>query len=458
MTPTSRQPLPARLQLRQSGFVGAALLPSAPRPAALGGDTDTTLLPALQLPVPVGVAPRLIPATQSAVAVVAPPGPTIIDATWTEVPERLLGQSSLDALIRWAETSRANDLTIESGRPIQGKIFGRYRPITRRPLDDSEVRGLLEVIYRGNANTLLLDGSSIRTSYVVLLDPATRQTLRNRATIMSCRTPAGQGTSIVIRLLPRTVPHVYNDLGLEPDIVRGFDFKYGMGIFGGKTESGKTTALAAMMRQSMTAPGFDRKIMHFGRPIEFTFADIAPSAAITQVEVPTDIATFALAMETAMSSTPDLIVIEEVNNKDTMSAMNEAVSTGHAVVGSLHITSIAATPQRISSFYNDPNEQIRRVYEAFEEMQIIVVQRLERAVRGGDPAKPDGRVGMREWLKFDQSLRGQLLRAPPHEWPEMLRKMVREHGQTMEASARKLFEAGRITKHSFAAIQEGRLL
>jgi defect-in-organelle-trafficking protein DotB len=239
-------------------------------------------------------------------------------------------------------------------------------------------------------------------------------------------------------------------------LVDAFDFKYGLGMMCGKMESGKTVSLAALMNNDLSRPGNCRKKLHMGSPIEYLFDRHPGADLIFQKEIPAAVANYPLALKAAKSETPDTLIMEEVNDLETMSMIIDAATSGIGVWGTLHISRIAAMPGTMMTYYPDADQREGRLYAAFEAMQVIVVQRLEPAIKDGDDSKPDGRCCLREYLVFDEAMRNKVLERPTREWSRVLNSLVADHGCSMLDSARELHAEGRLSHSVLSRIESGR--
>lgn len=378
---------------------------------------------------------------------------TFHDISWVDAPPRFEQKSHLDQLLLWAEANNVNDLTLDSNRPPYGKRAGRYRPLTQRPLDNAEMAIITNAVYKGSATTEARN-APIRVSYNVMKDIRTRVSLRSRVTITSCRSDGADGFSVTIRLLNDRIPHVVDDINIESVLLDAYNFKYGAAYMLGKVESGKTTLQCSLIDYRAAQEYFSQKIIHFGSPIEFNFDHRSNSALITQIEVPRDVPSYAIGLKAAMSQTPDRIVNEEVNDRDTMDMMLDAAVTGVAVEGTLHTDGVAHLLDRVGSFYaGDRDLALARQFAAIETIQVAVFQRLEPGIIDGNPERPSSRrCALREFLVFDQGMRDALLAVQSHQWAGKLRDLLRAHGQPLEAAATKAFDNGLISRLTFDAV------
>lgn len=163
--------------------------------------------------------------------------------------------------------------------------------------------------------------------------------------------------------------------------------------------SGKSTALASVIRYQ--AEREEIKFLTLENPIEFPLAEIkTDSATIYQIEVPTHIKSFKQGIEEYMRHSPDVIVVGEMRDAETMSAGILASVTGHQVMGTLHSTGFANTINRVVN--NLPAEEAAAMrHDLIDSLRMVFTQRLLPT--------PDGkRTAVREWLVCDAYVRKKL--------------------------------------------------
>lgn len=373
------------------------------------------------------------------------------DVIFRDAPKQWVNVKQAHALLLWCREQSINDVTMGTGRRIIGKRHGSYRPIIKDTLTSADMDFFLRTFKEGAAISL---GDTYRGRYRFLLDTDTGQRFRLRVTA-SHLTGSAEGQTVTLRLIPDTIP-TSEQLDIPQHLLDAFDYKYGLGFVCGKMESGKTWTVAALLHERLARPDYNRKILHFGSPIEFLFDQHAGCDHIFQYEIPETIKTYPDALKMAKSATPDLMVLEEVNDLETMSMIIDAAQSGIAVKGTLHISRVSELPLAMQTYFPDADQREGRLYSVAEALRVILVQRLEPAIRDGDPTLHDGRVCVREYLEMDEGMRSALLERPTREWPRLLRKFVSDHGCSMIDSARLLHTAGRISDDTMTRIETGR--
>lgn len=148
----------------------------------------------------------------------------------------------------------------------------------------------------------------------------------------------------VFRAIPTVVPD-FDDLGL-PEVIRSFiDSEAGLYLFIGVTGSGKSSSLAALIK--LAKEKYAKKITTIEAPIEFRHTSSKSLIVQREVGKGRDVDSFALGIEDALRENPDIILVGEMRDPETMQAALSATSSGHLVFSTLHASSTADAPSRI---------------------------------------------------------------------------------------------------------------
>ena len=209
-----------------------------------------------------------------------------------------------------------------------------------------------------------------------------------------------------------------------------------------RTGSGKSTLLAAGNRLLLERPEGCGKMLTYEAPIEYTYDTISsPRSLVSQTEIPRHLPDFAAGVRNALRRKPEIILVGESRDKETINASIEASQTGHAVYTTTHTMGVANTIQRMLSSY-DMSEREERAIALMETLRLIVTQALVPRVGGG-------RCGVREWMKFPDEVREKLMDMDFTEWPNEIQRMISQYGQTMQRSAEIEYEAGVIDRRHY---------
>ena len=183
---------------------------------------------------------------------------------------------------------------------------------------------------------------------------------------------------ITTRLIKSTLPR-YEDLGV-PDIVRRMtEQTQGLILVTGKTNSGKTTTLNALINNINETQ--NKKILTLESPVEFKHT--SKKSIIIQKEVGTggDIPSYSIGTKNSLREDCDILVIGEIRDRETMDAAIETAESGHLVIGTLHTKSCAETIDRIINFY-DISDQATQKYIIASILKLVISQRLLKNKRG----------------------------------------------------------------------------
>lgn len=353
--------------------------------------------------------------------------------TWPEEPPRLR-MDDIDPLILWCVQQKSSDISIQSDRQVFIEVDGELRPATRRPMDAADVNVVLEKLYGAEALAQLAGGRDLDLSYEIRPDRFTRHRFRvNITAILSRGRDAAQ---ITLRVLP-SLPPTLEDLKIESEVVQAWAPRQGLVLVTGPTGSGKSTLLAAGNRMLIERPEGCGKMLTYEAPIEYVYDAITSERSlVAQTEIPRHLPTFAAGVRNALRRKPNVILVGEVRDRETVMAAIEAGQTGHAVYATVHTTGVAATVRRMMSMF-EPNERTERGFALMESLRLIVTQALV-------PREGGGRIGIREWMEFDDDTREVLLNMDEENWTAEITKMLPKKGQSMATSAQKAYDAGLI--------------
>jgi defect in organelle trafficking protein DotB len=395
-------------------------------------DTDTALEPAPD--------PTLVAEAALAPAPPPPPGPGF----WPDEPIRLT-EDTLDSLLLWCVLKRASDISIQTDRPVYIEMDGVLYPCTQRALDSADMAAVLGRIYGADALAKLAAGKDLDLSYEIRPDRTTRY--RFRVNITAILSKGRDAVQVTMRTLPQ-LPPTLQDLGIEDGIINNWAPRQGLVLITGPTGSGKSTLLAAGCRMLIERPNGCGKMLTYEAPIEYVYDAITgPRSLVAQSEVGRHLPTFAAGVRNALRRKPNIILVGEARDRETVSAAIEAGQTGHAVYSTAHTIGVAATIRRMMSVF-EPSERLERSCAMMETLRLVVTQALVPRVGGG-------RIGIREFLAFDDDLRERLLDTPLEKWALEIQRVLPDRGQTMQQGADKAFREKQIDRRSYLLLTKG---
>ena len=267
----------------------------------------------------------------------------------------------------------ASDLILRAGhRPVM-RVDGEIRCASNQVMSEEDSADLVTHILGVDDARAFYDTNEKDTAFVV---PGVG---RFRANLMRQR----QRTGFVFRHVKETVPSM-EELYLPGDVVRRLAMlKRGLVLLTGIAGSGKSTTLASMIDYMNSQT--HRHIVTIEDPIEFVFQD--DLCAITQREVGIDTDTYGRALKAVVRQTPDVILVGEMRDHETVSAALTAAETGHLVLSTLHTVNAVQTVERILSFFPPHQQPLIRLQLSLV-LEGVVSQRLigRRAHTGRVPA------------------------------------------------------------------------
>lgn len=364
--------------------------------------------------------------------------------TWPEEPERFL-EHHIDPFLLWCVKKGASDINFQSNRTVYSELYGTLYPSTHRTLDAADMTAVVTRLYGTEALAILAGGGDIDLSYEIMTDRFTRT--RFRVNMTAILADGRDGVQVTLRTLP-SAPPTMAQLNIEQGIIDNWRPRQGLVLVTGPTGSGKSTLLAAGNRMLIESPHGCGKMLTYEAPIEFTYDTITSRRSlVSQSEIPRHLPSFAAGVRNALRRKPEIILVGEARDRETISAAIEAGQTGHTVYATVHTTGVAATIRRMVSTF-EPSERSERAYSLMETLRMIVTQTLVPKVGGG-------RLALREYMAFTEEIRETLLSMPFDRWPAELMGMVGRYGKTMESSARDAYEAGLIEKRFYLLYAQG---
>jgi defect-in-organelle-trafficking protein DotB len=245
-----------------------------------------------------------------------------------------------------------------------------------------------------------------------------------------------------ITSLPPSVKDVYLDQQL---IDMATSLTKGMCIVTGPTGSGKSTTLAAILRYRIENPNDHCHIVTLEAPIEYSYDDVlAQNSVVTQIEIGLNLPSFAIGVENALRQDPDVILVGESRDRETISASLLAAQTGHALYTTSHDNGVANTMRRMLLVFPE-NEQRVRQYELTSALHLVLSQRLV-------PSTDGKRVALREWLIFDTDVKN-MVRSTEDVYVAT-QKALRRYGKPMVEDAREYLRQERISQEEYLKIEQ----
>lgn len=249
------------------------------------------------------------------------------------------------SLLRMLIDRDGSDLHLAVDNPPVGRVHGRLQFFGEEPLTPEDTERLMKSIASVDNQQELQEvgGSDFGFAF--------EDVARFRVSIFKQKGYVG----LVLRLIPRKIL-TFEEIGLPNVIKEVIQQPRGLVLVTGPTGSGKTTSLATMLDWLNTE--FDLHIITIEDPIEYYHTH--KRSIVNQREVGVDVPTFAEAIRRALRQDPDIILVGEMRDLETISAAVTAAETGHLVFGTLHTTGSVRTIDRlVDAFPTNQQEQIR---------------------------------------------------------------------------------------------------
>lgn len=331
--------------------------------------------------------------------------------------------ASLDGLLGLAVRRGASDVLIVAGAPVVFRINGELSAESGPALSGDDARKLIEPMLDASGLERVRRSKALDFSF-------TREAIgRFRVNVHHQR-----GTlAAAIRVLPARVPTL-EALHLPPILGRLAARKQGLILVTGPTGSGKTSTLAALID---AINGRSRAhVVTIEEPIEYQHLNRA--AIIEQIDIGHDSPGFAAALRSVLRRTPDVILVGEMRDPETMAAALTAAETGHLVLSSLHTNDASQAVARIlDSFPTVQQGQIR--HQLSLALAAVVAQRLVPAARG------PGRYPALEILIATDAVRNLIRKGEDHQLRSQMSVGRSEGMMTLEQSMGNLARSGEIT-------------
>lgn len=263
-------------------------------------------------------------------------------------------------LMRGALERRASDIHLKVGNPPIYRIDGDLVRIEGEPLSEEALQSLLKEIASEQDIAKFNKVMELDNSYML------EEIARFRVNV--CRDDGD--TRIVLRLIPLKILSI-DDLGLPQVLKKLCPLHTGLVLVTGPTGSGKSTTLAAIIDEiNRTRPVH---IVTIEDPLEFVHQD--KTAIVTQREVGHDTLSFANALRGALRQDPDVILIGEMRDADTVRTALASAETGHLVFSTLHTVDAVETLNRILDFF-EPHQQLQIRKQLASVLRAVISQRI----------------------------------------------------------------------------------
>ncbi len=275
------------------------------------------------------------------------PTPALMDLESAELEDATAARDfgAIDKILRYAVERDASDIILTADCELTLRVQGalvRVQPV----LEDADIRALAAPLLTAQYRNQLKNDLSVDFGFI-------REDIgRFRANLHF-----QQGTlGVALRVLPKQIPSI-DRLGLPPHLEQLADRKKGLILVTGSAGSGKTTTLAALI--GLINRRHAHHVVTIEDPIEYRHSN--DRCVIEQIEIGRDAKTFGGALRSILRQSPDVILLGEIRDAETMAAAITAAETGHLVLATLHTNdAIRAIGRVVDGFPADQQNQIRQ--------------------------------------------------------------------------------------------------
>ncbi|MBO7329779.1 MAG: PilT/PilU family type 4a pilus ATPase [Lentisphaeria bacterium] len=341
------------------------------------------------------------------------------------------GKIDMKDLFKAAVKSGASDLLITVGVPPQLKISGGMAALNLPPLNGADVQRLIYSLLNRRQRVLLEEKRDIDLAISVNLSD--EEVRRFRLNVFFQR----GNVALTGRLISDTIPQP-QVIGLPPVLSMLMQKKQGLILVTGPTGSGKSTTLASLLDEVNHRD--TRHIITIEDPIEYTYEH--DRCVIEQREIGMDALSFSDGLRSAMRQAPDIILVGELRDMETIQAALSAAETGHLVLGTLHANNACQTVERIIDVF--PAAQQNQIRQQFAgSMLAIVSQRLIPRVD-----VPGKRIGAYEIMTGSMAVRALIRDNKTHQLMSVIESSSKEGMLSMAACLDSYLERGIISEES----------
>lgn len=330
----------------------------------------------------------------------------------------------IDELLTRARQIGASDLHVSVGIPPKCRVNGELVNLTNERIMPPDSKALVEQMIPGRLVEQFNRDGEVDFSYAI------RGVGRFRVNIFKQR-----GTlSFVIRLVNTEIP-TPESLGLPKSVLELTAKKRGLVLVTGPTGSGKSTTLASLI--NIINQNYSKHIITLEDPIEYLHSHA--KSVVNQREIGIDTQSYAAALRSALREDPDVILVGEMRDLDTIATAVTAAETGHLVFSTLHTIGAVPTVERIIDVFPTHQQAQIRIQLATL-LEAIISQQLMPT------ADKSGRVAAFEIMYANSAIRNLIREAKPHQIPSIIQTSRQQGMITMDDALYELYRSREISK------------
>ena len=333
-------------------------------------------------------------------------------------------------MLQVAIDNNASDVFIVAGQPLSYKKEKSIHVMEDEKVMPSASRALVEEAYKiANRDISILDKDG---------DDDFAISVPNMARLRICTFKQRGSLGAVLRVVSFGIPD-YQKLSIPEDVMKLSDTQKGMILVTGTAGSGKSTTLACIIdRINHNRSGH---IITLEDPIEYLYRN--DKSIVTQREVGLDTSDYVMGLRACLRQAPDVILVGEMRDYETIQIAMTGAETGHLVFSTLHTVGAVNTIDRIIDIF-PPNQQQQIRVQLSMQLQTVVSQQLVPAVDGGV-------VPVFEIMHVNPAIRNLIRESKSHQIETIIGMSAGEGMVTMDNSLFTLYQAGRITAETAVA-------
>ena len=326
-------------------------------------------------------------------------------------------------LLAFGVEQGASDCHLSSGEPAMLRVNGDLKKLDHPPLTKEEVHALVYDIMTDAQRKTFEETHECDFSFEM------GEIARFRVNVFMQR----KGEGAVFRTIPTKILTI-EELGMPPILKQLCEREKGLVLVTGPTGSGKSTTLAAMIDYLNNT--FEGHILSIEDPIEFVHQ--SKKCLVNQRELGPHTGSFANALRAALREDPDIILVGEMRDLDTIQLALTAAETGHLVFATLHTSSAPKTVDRIIDVF-PPAQQSQIRSQFAESIEAVLTQTLLKGKSGG-------RVAALEIMTGTTAIRNLIREGKIHQIPGTMQVSQKDGMQTMDMALQHLVARGVVTK------------
>lgn len=337
-------------------------------------------------------------------------------------------EEKVKAFLQLATEKKASDIFIIAGRPLSVKIDGKlctlegFEERLMPPETDEFIRIIYKLAHDRNIQPMLESGDDDFSMAIPGLSRFRVNAYRQRGSLAA-----------VIRIIAFNLPDP-QDLHIPPAVVEAADLTKGMVLITGPAGSGKSTTMACIIDQINHSR--EGHIITLEDPLEYLHRH--DKCIVSQREICTDTANYLVSLRATLRQSPDVILLGEMRDHETIQTAMTAAETGHLVLSSLHTLGAANTIERIMDVF-EPSQQHQIALQLSMVLQAVISQQLIPDVDGRN-------IPVFEIMRLTPAIRNMIRDNKVHQIEGVISTSGQEQMRCMDQSLLELYKKGRITR------------